>query len=723
MKKMNDKFTMTTLAVALAAVNSSGAYAMEDDFDDEPSVEELSTPSSSVSFGIGHWSGEREQYGMFDGIRDDGTVLLLDADINQRDDATGTWITGKVNNLGQDNRDAEFGYERQGDWGVGINYDQTPRYAPYEVNTGLQGSGSDSQSLVTVVPGAGQDKTLNTERKEFGVNLYKYLTPELKFKADFRNLEKDGARHWGYRAEAAGNDVVFVTEPIDATTQQWEALLEYTGEKFQLNSGYSGSRYSNHESLASVSFGAATDYLSLPFDNQAHQFFVNGGYSFTPTTRGTFKLSYTHATADENIPTASAPGITLGTGAPTDFDGEVNTTLMQIGLTARPVNNLSVLANLRYHKVDEQTPEYLIDLNAPDQDVHSTPLDFRTISGKLEGTYRLPRDYAVTAGIDHRNQKRTVPAGTDNDADGQDDERYVPWREDIKETTYRLQLRKSVSETINGAIDLRHSQRDGSDYENAIHADGPINPFNISDRDRDTVKLALDWMPTNQLGMQFNYEQSWDDYSSDFSAAEVAAFNATLGAGSPVPATTMWYGLQDGSSKLISLDMDYVFNEEWRMYGWVSRDETRATEHVGDFGVSGGATTLAFERTSKLKDTGTSIGLGIKGKPSHRLSVKADLEWTRSKSEFDDNDPSVTDPLPDINSTATKLTLSAEYALTKNSDLRLDLIHQRWKSDDWRWEFADGSSFVYDDASDGTTVTKDSNQDATFVGLSYRYRF
>lgn len=668
MKNRTHNFALTTLAAAMTATWAPGSAVADDD------LKQLTTPSSSISIGAGHWSGTREQYGVYDNLRGDDTILLLDADINKRDDATGTWMTGKVRNLGIDNRDAELRYDKQGDWGVGLDYYQIPHVAPYSVNSGVTGIGSTAQTIPTITPGTGADVTLKTERKAGGLSFYKFLAPHLNFKVDFKNEEKDGNRHWGYR----GAEPVFVAEPIDSTTRQLEAVLEYGGKEFQLAGGYYGSWYDNHNSMLAATDNGGTNYLSLPLDNQAHQVFVNGGYNFTPTTRGTFRVAYTHATQDNSLPDPT------GTGQISNLDGEMNTTLVQLGLSARPMPKLNLVASLRYHNVDDDTPTALL---VPADQVHVKPNGYETISGKLEGTYRLPQGYSLIGGIEYKTQDRSraIDLG---------DETWVPFRDSMDETTYRVQVRKSLSETVNGSLAFLHSKRDGSTYTpaNAGAIENQINPVNIADRDRNKWRLSLDWTPMNNLGLQFNFEDSKDDYG---------------------PGTNP-YGLVDGDARLVSLDADVVISEDWHLTAWASWDETKASQEYNN-------------RSSRLKDTGKSVGVGIDGKVSNKLMVGADAQWTRTRSQYDDNVTdayqSSTTALPDIKNKMTKFSLYAEYAVAKNGELRFDLIHEIWKTDDWTWTFGDGTAFTYGQNEDGTMIIQDPDQSATFVGVSYKYQF
>ena len=67
----------------------------------------------------------------------------------------------------------------------------------------------------------------------------------------------------------------------------------------------------------------------------------------------------------------------------------------------------------------------------------------------------------------------------------------------------------------------------------------------------------------------------------------------------------------------------------------------------------------------------------------------------------------------------TSLKLFGKYALKKNADIRVDLVHQSVKFDEWTWRY-NGTPFAY---SDNTTVSMQQNQRVTFLGASYVYKF
>ncbi len=75
--------------------------------------------------------------------------------------------------------------------------------------------------------------------------------------------------------------------------------------------------------------------------------------------------------------------------------------------------------------------------------------------------------------------------------------------------------------------------------------------------------------------------------------------------------------------------------------------------------------------------------------------------------------------MPDVTYRVTSLKLFGKYALRKNSDIRVDLVHQNVKLDEWTWG-NNGTPFAY---SDNTTVSMQPNQNVTFLGASYVYKF
>jgi len=681
-KKTKPTFKLTALAAALLAVYGHAIGAENPE----------SPVSGSVSVGVGNWSNDRAQQGIYDGMRESGTYGLFDADLLKRDDTTGTRLGLKARNLGLDNREIGLDWMRQGNIGASLEYSRIPRDQAFIYNTGVQGIGTTTLLVPTpsIVPGSGSNVELGTARDRITAKFFKKLGEGLNFNASFRNETKDGTRPWG-----RGGAPEFAVEPIDSTIRIFDAMLNYSREGLQLSGGYYGTQYDNANSMVTTSLTNGTNpfFLSLPLSNQSHELFLNGGYNFTPTARGTLKASYSRATQNEALGNFGGTASPL---APASLDGKLDTTLLEAGVTAKPTPKLSIVGNLRYRDFADKTPVQGVVFTGTTPTVYNTPFSYTNTIGKLEATYRLPEAFNLLGGMEYNAQDRQVPSvGT----------LWVPFRASLDETTYRLQLRRSMSETVNGSLAYLHSTRDGASYTPASNPAGEplqqaINPLNIADRTRDKWRAMVDWSPADKLSFQFALEDAKDDYGGP---------NA--------------YGLQEGTGRLYSVDGSYQFNSTWQIHAWFTRDENKANEITQN-----SATVTKF---NDLSEVGDSFGLGVTGKISSKLKVGAKAEQFRSVNKYNQSIvggtlPATQVPTPDITNTLLRFNLFADVPVQKNADVRINLIHEKWSTDDWSWTMFPASGptpWAYGTTTDGTTVTANPKQNSTFVGIRYIYRF
>jgi len=216
MNSNNAIFRLSILSAALLAAFSA-AHAQDDE------VAQLIKPDSSISAGIGGWSNDRHQQGIYDGMREQGGYGLFDADIAKRYDDSGTWMLFKGRNLGLENRDFRFDVLRQGVIGGFIEYDKTIRDNPYTINTSTQGIGTTE---LTVGTNRGtfpqREVSLGTDREMFRLGGFVTLVPGLEFKLDFKNELKTGTRQMG-----RGSAPPFSVEPIHNRIRQIQAVTPY----------------------------------------------------------------------------------------------------------------------------------------------------------------------------------------------------------------------------------------------------------------------------------------------------------------------------------------------------------------------------------------------------------------------------------------------------------------------------------------------------------------
>jgi len=742
MKARKTELRMKLLVLAIAALHAP-AYAED--------AEDLATPSSVVSVGGAVVSGDskdRSLFGQYNGLRNDDAYLMLDFDYRKRDEATGTWLMFDGRNLGLDSREVRGMWNRQGDWKIAGEYWELTRWYPRTVNTNLQGPFTAPTVALLPQRGTGSDVDLKTERKRLSL-LGEKRFGNLLLEVSAVSEDKDGARIFGRgftcpsgaaptpvcTALAAGANqwaLLMLPEPINSTTRQYEAKLSYVGEQLAVTAGYYGSFYKNDNSMISptvvgnlnnglgVPMGQGGGVpltaglrnilqlpLALPPDNEAHQFYLSGSYALAPTTRATFKLAYTHASQKDDF---AANGFRDAPPGVSNYGGEVNTTLAQLGITSRPMPKLTVNANVRYEDRDDKSPLALYNIEGANRFVNGT-YSLKKSAGKLEGSYMLPAGVRGTLGVDYEAIDRGQLSSPEclelaSDCVGDSVAGITALRAKTHETTWRAELRRSMSETVTGWIAYYHADREGSSWLKpaALPATGttPVSdgeifnrtgifPFIFMNRTRDKVKLQADWSPMERLSLQLTIEDGTDKYSAPTEK-----------------------GLSRTGMKTYGIDGTYVISDTWRAtayytYAEQSLNVAHSTGYI-----------------AQLKDKNSTAGLGIAGTPSPRWQVGADVLYINDRNIYDQSLDAAASAnnvaflaqsggLPDVTFRDLRFKLFGKYAVDKKSTIRVDLVHDRQQLNEWTW-----ATFAY---SDNTTVSLQPKQNVTFVSATWQYRF
>jgi MtrB/PioB family decaheme-associated outer membrane protein len=776
--KQNAAFKKTLISIAVVAA-CAPAYAQSD-------LSELTKPDSTVSIGVGYVDGNKRNAslsGQYNGLRDESGVLLLDIDSTKRDDATGVVMTIKGSNLGLDNREFSFAREKQGDWRYSLDYSEQVRHDPRTINTGMTGLGTTTNTVVRLggntlgsaaAPGTGTDQDFKLKRVGLGLAGEKWINSNLQFELSFKNEDKTGDRaiSRGYDCAAyvcSGTQgaasqkwaLLLLDEPINSTIKQFEAKLNYAGQGYNLSAGYYGSFYSNANgslravvpnqlnnplgNLSTLFPAAATtviagggtslqNVLQLPMalapDNEAHQFYVSGNAKLSATTSANFKYAYTHATQTEDFASMGLLGAPAGVS---NLGGVVDTNLFQVGITSRPIPKLTLLANLRYEDKDDRTPEALYNVEGGTSTPATNPpytnrswFNYRAsstkLNGKLEASYQLPADLRGTVGLDYSTYDRPVPVSiTEEELAG-----LGAVRAKNEEMGYRLELRRSMSETLTGAIGYSNSKRTGSDWTSlrndatSIAAGlgygktGPASaflalsatnafPMNMVDIDREKVKLSANWTPSEELEIQFYAESGLDK-------------NVT--ASSPIAGGKGW---RETGSSIYSVDASYAVSDNWKLTGYVSQgmQDMKLNHSTGYL--------------SDIKSNSDAIGFGVVGAATGRLEVGANVVYLNDTTKYGiAASPSATGAaasaanlqqaavgLPDVVYQTTTLSLYAKYALDKKSSIKAVLVSQQAKLNEWSYGY-NGVPYLY---SDSTTVSLKQDQTTNFFGVAYVMKF
>ncbi|MGH8700530.1 MAG: MtrB/PioB family decaheme-associated outer membrane protein [Burkholderiales bacterium] len=688
---MHTRYAVPLTAMAAAMLSAFGpapARAADDE------VAELTTPQSELSVGGGYVFEDNQRFGQFTGLRDKGLYGLLDFNLVKRFNDTGTWIRFFGRNVGFDDRELRLGVEQQGNWRFFVDFSQTPNFIPYTVTTGLFGIGTPNQTI----NGAGfASYDLETKRDTWTLGFGKNLPAGFDFQVRYQNQKKEGSRLWG---QGTFGTINFLADPIDYDTDQLEATLGYTGERLQLLGGYYGTWFKNSNLALNVTGGVpGLSPMALPPGNESWQAFLGGGYNFTPTTRGNFKVAYTHQTQDQGFIVASPTGRA-------NLGGDVDTTLAQLGIVSRPIPKLTLNADLRYVDRKDKTPiaQYIPPptVAAPGTyDGTNEPRSLEQWFGKVEASYQLPMAFRLIGAIDYQSIERNAYAV-----------RSVSFRSKTEETSYRAEVRRSFAEQVTGALAYIYSQRDGSSFLfNQLYGTPPptftpgsnnIAPLHLADRDRNRLRFSLNWTPLEPLSVQFFADVAKDSYGTRASGL----------------------GLQDGKFQNYSVDATYVFSPDWQLSAWYSYNSTTAEQSTCQAAAAAGGVCPASAANpiwqANLSNTTNAVGFGLRGKPWSRIEIGVDLQYQTLVDQYDQfplvpSTSAAVGPIPDINTKLTTVKLWGKYALDKNSGIRVDYIYDRFDTNDWTW-----TTWVY---SDGTVVSQQPLQTVNFLGVSYYYRF
>jgi MtrB/PioB family decaheme-associated outer membrane protein len=677
-----------TLLALWAACIGAPATAQEEDTaaSDTARRRELATPVSTLQLGLDLLGGDRRAFGLYNGMSDAATHARIDLDLVKRDDPSGTWFKLRGRNLGLDTRELRIEQERQGDWAYFLEAGQMTRRDPLQVTTGLQGIGSAAQTVSSTAPRRGIELTIDHDSYAAGVR--KYLLGNLDISASYRQDDKKGDRLFG-QGNNATTTINFLTETLARITRQWELVANYAERSLQLAGGYSGSSFENKVPAINVTGGVAgLSPIATPPSNQAHQFHLSGGYNFASSSRTSFRLSRSVATQDSVF--TAPPAV----GAQTSPDLKVVTTLAYADLNLPASERIDINAQLRFEDRSDRskTAQYVTaaatSATSGGLTGFNQPRSLKQLKGSLEAGVRLDDGYRLIGTLEQEQLDRNTLTPY----------RLTAFRQKTDETQMRVELKRTLSETLNGGIALIHARRTGSDYMpdtyTAAADSNQLSPLIWADRKRSKVRLTADWVPDEQWSVQFLGDASGDRYSGRS------------------------LGPRKGDALHYSVDAAYRLSERWQTHTWLSQERS-TTEQSTRTNLTAAAPNNGVIWDARLRNQTSAWGIGTKGNPYGKLEIGADLALSFDAARFGlartgggTGSPSA---LPDIGYRHLNLKLFADQPLDRDSGIRTELIIDRRHNNDWTWQ-----NWTY---TDGTTVSLPARQRVTALGASYYFKW
>lgn len=737
-----------TLSLALALAFAPAAGYAQLAVTGEPLL------THEVELGIGYVDKDSWKFGEYNGLGDKGAYLIGNIDLSARNRDTARFWGFRGRNLGLDTRNLQADFGTQGRYKVWLEYDQIEKRGNDTGSTIFNGAGSGTLTLPAGFAGIAPTDTtealraakvnpflqkldLRQERKNYIAGFAAELAHGWDAHVQFRHERKDGIRlQGGVFGNSGGTPrTALIPEPVDYETNELEAAVQYATRTYQVKAFYHLSLFSNdnqaltwpnpYQQIAGwatspfTGFPTGVGQLALPPDNQAHQLGVNGGYNFSPATRLGFSFALGRMTQDEQfLPYAVTPGIVINTPLPrSSLDGKVNTTLASVNVTSRVLPTLTLRGSYTYDERDDKTPQaqyiYIGGDSMQQLGVDSNrartnlPLSEKRHLLKLGGDYRFIAGIKLDAAYEYDQIERTNEEAAKT-----------------KEHMVRVGARRSLSETVTGAVSYAHSRRRYDNYED-VPFPATFSPeyratlapivawdnhplmrkYVFSDRDRDRLKFNVNASPMQKVTLGFSADFYQDDFKSERDPL---------------------LGRQEAEGTTYTLDAGFTPSDKVTAYAFYTHDNYKSRQQNRQFnsGTKAEATVEgpfpAGDWWVDVDNEADTLGVGFKWKGFGRFDFGGDLTHTRSTGAIS---PTATTlvalPLPDNKARLTALQLYAKYQLQKNSWLRLSFLHQKYKESDWAWDNVSPTLM----ANVVSTGQQPPDYDVSAVGLSYIYRF
>jgi MtrB/PioB family decaheme-associated outer membrane protein len=366
-----------------------------------------------LEFGLLGGDATNEKAAKFREYRNVDTNFYLSSfglQANKPDSAAFVEVTG--GGAGQDDQYYGVSFGRYNDWRVKAFYNETPHVFSTTYRSLWSGVGTGNLTLNGLRPGgtaignnvansqlatannvrnavaATSDSELSIVRKKGGARLDMNLLDNWKFYASYTNEKREGARPFGTVLGGGGGGGNFESaESIDYTTHDLMAGVQFADTLNSLNVGVAASLFRNnigtltiqnplYAGLTGITGLPATTFTQARYDLYPDNDYFNlkGEYArrLPDLMNGRFTALASISKLKQNdnliaptpfaltggtINTVSTANVWNTTAALTkqSADAEIDTRLLDLGLSLTPVNGLDVRGKVRYYETQNKT--------------------------------------------------------------------------------------------------------------------------------------------------------------------------------------------------------------------------------------------------------------------------------------------------------------------------------------------------------------------------------
>ena len=693
-----------------------------------------------VEFGVGNNSAKSFKFGEWTGMHKDGAFGILNFNwVNRdaREDSKYWRISGS--NLGLATRGLAIEGGNQGRYSVKLSVDELDRHQFDSTqfihrnlgsNTltlpagfaGISAGGSNPPSNAAAISPYLQSFDIKQERSTVKLDGAWVMASRWQVEVNYRQDQRDGTRLIGSVIGNSGGNPrsAILPYPLNDKTDQVEATLRYAGDRGQFQVGYYWSGFRNSETsltwqnpyaqLAGTAWGTGVGFptgqgrLGLMPSNDYSQVNASGNYDITPTTRFNGTVSYGWATQDEPfLPYTINSGLTVATPLPrSSLDGKIDTTLVNLALSMRPVKSLNLRARYYFNEHNNKTPQaqYLYvggdSLNQAATPVGAgtarvnLPIGTRENKFVLDAEYHLAAKTMLRAAYDWKKVDY-LRAGFDA-------------RNSTTNNTLMAELRRVASANLTGAVKYTYDQRRGTSFDNN-------SPYRAS-YDATVVAAGFwDNLPTHRQHFLNDYNKNSVRAQGNITASDTMSLQVAVDVfnldykgpdcggtyPSPVPPTLVFpatcQGLTKADGQSYTLDGQWTPMQSLMAYAFYTYTE-QGTDQNGRAYTGTAKTTQGIDPTrdwvGKLTSSDSTFGLGLKFTPAKsRVDYGAQFVFNDGKYATSISGGSalgVLNPVPDVRSKMNSLQLFAKWNYSKNITWRFNYWHQRQSTSDWAYD-------------------------------------
>ena len=454
----------TTVAVrgAIAAMMVCPALAMAQS--DDPEVAALVNPTNSIEVGVGVNSKASDKFGEYNG-QNKGGDFIGNFSVKGGDaygQGTGTMRWGfSGTDLGTTSRELNGNVSDQGQWKIGIGYDEIQHNITNTYQTPYQGAMGGNNFILppsfgvinvkqpapaAAVPYGAQTLTANqvsdfttpsvyTKRENTKFIAGYNFDTQWNFQFEFNHLDQSGAKLTAAGSDqvnsvsgaypAKGEAPVILMTPTNYKTDMVTAAINWAGEKGHFTAGYYGSFF--HDGYDGVNFSnpfinatvtgatkTGTNIGALPINtlstapnSQLNQLNLSGGYALSSTMKLQGGFSYGRNTSDQGFVDQY---MALAGGLPnSSLNGVVKTTHADAKLTDQTTQDLKLSAGFTYNERNNDTPMALYkfyDVGGGTWASFNTPVSNRKTQIEFAADYRVVKGQDLHLAYDYEQVQR-----------------------------------------------------------------------------------------------------------------------------------------------------------------------------------------------------------------------------------------------------------------------------------------------------------------------------